>query len=62
LTNSISDTLKNIFQIFHFLTAIFTGNLAGIPLAQQLGLFTFLLVALIDLALTGFAFPVSEHE
>jgi hypothetical protein len=50
------------FYINYLSTALFTGNLAGIPLAQQLGLFTFLLLALGDLARTGSAFPVSEHE
>jgi hypothetical protein len=51
-----------IFILSHLSKELFTGNLAGIPLAQQLGLSTFLALTFRDFPLIASAFPVSEHE
>lgn len=50
------------FFINYLSTELFKGNLAGIPLAQQLGLSAFLAVTFRDFPLIESAFPVSEHE
>jgi len=54
--------MNAIFQSFHLSTVLFAGNLAGMPLVQQLGLFNFLLFTFRDFPLTGSALLVSEHE
>lgn len=54
--------MKSNLQSVYFSKVLFTGNLAGIPLVQQLGLLDFLLLTLRDFSLTGSVLLVSEHE
>ena len=59
--NKIYQSL-GVFFINYLSTELFTGNLAGIPLVQQLRFFTFLLFKVLISPFKESVFGVSEHE